>query len=205
MNRGMLEITGPDHLRLFVALAIPEPVKDELEKAQRELRGLLPQAPVRWTRREQFHLTLRFLGNVEAQSLTALSQALTSAARAFAPLQLRAEHVGFFPNARFPRVLWVGVRDTEGQLPALQQAVQSATVAFTTEEPEERFSPHVTLARMKKLERSQAAELSRAAAAMNERLFGQWTSASLDLMRSQLSPQQAIHSVLTAVPLAGRR
>ena len=106
----MPEVTEPDHLRLFVALAIPEPVKDELEKAQGELRRLLPQGTVRWTRREQFHLTLRFLGNVEAQSLATLSQALNLAARVFAPLQLQARQVGFFPNARFPRVLWVGVR-----------------------------------------------------------------------------------------------
>jgi 2'-5' RNA ligase len=201
----MPEVTEPDHLRLFVALAIPEPVKDELEKAQGELRRLLPQGTVRWTRREQFHLTLRFLGNVEAQSLATLSQALNLAARVFAPLQLQARQVGFFPNARFPRVLWVGVRDPQDQLPALQQAVQSATLAFTTEEPEQRFSAHVTLARMKQLKRLEAATLSQAAAAMNERLFGKWTADSIDLMRSQLSPQQAIHSAVTTVPLAGHR
>jgi 2'-5' RNA ligase len=195
------EPNAPQHLRLFIAIAIPEQIKDAIERAQRELRRVLPQASVRWTRCEQFHLTLRFLGNVEAQRVGALSQAVNSAAQAFAPLQLRAEQVGFFPSARFPRVLWVGVRGTQDQLLPLQQAVQSATLAFTAEEPEERFSGHVTLARIKALKRSEAATLSQAAAGMSERSFGQWTAESIELMRSQLSAQQATHSVVAAIPL----
>ena len=53
-------------LRLFVAIAIPEPVRDEIFRVQRDLQPLLPRDAVRWTRPDQFHLTLRFLGNVVA-------------------------------------------------------------------------------------------------------------------------------------------
>ncbi len=201
----MDDLNLPEHLRLFVALAVPEEVKDEIEKAQHELRRVVQQIQASWTRREQFHLTLKFLGNVEAQQVAALTQALNLAAQAFVPLQLRAEQVGFFPNARFPRVLWVGVQDTRNQLFPLQQAVQSASSVFTTEESEKRFSGHVTLARIKALKRSEAATLSKAATAMNQRLFGQWTAESIQLMRSQLSSQHALHSTLAAIPLSGRR
>jgi 2'-5' RNA ligase len=194
---------APEYLRLFMAIAIPNQVKDEIEKVQRKLRHVLSQATVRWTERDQFHLTLRFLGKVEAQRVTALSEAVNSAVRTLAPLQLRAEQVGFFPNARFPRVLWVGVRDPENRLLALQQAVQNATLAFSTEEPEQRFSGHVTLARIKDISRLEAATLSQAAAALKERVLGEWTAGSIKLMRSQLSAPKAIHSTLVTVPIGG--
>jgi RNA 2',3'-cyclic 3'-phosphodiesterase len=200
----MSEPNAPEHLRLFIAVPLPQPVKDEIADAQSELRRVLPQITLRWTRREQFHLTLRFLGNVEAQCLEALTQAVNAACQNFAPLRLRAEQVGFFPNARYPRVLWIGVRDTQNQLLPLQRAVQAATGHLTTEAPEERFSGHVTLARINRLRRSEAATLSSAAAAMAERLFGQWTAESIELMRSQLSPQQATHTTLAIIPLGGQ-
>jgi 2'-5' RNA ligase len=224
----MSEPTRPEHLRLFVSIEVPDSVKDEIETAQQELRRRLPQTQASWTRREQFHLTLVFLGNVDAQRVPELTQALNSAIQAFPPLQLRAEQLGFFPNARFPRVLWVGVRDTQNQLNALQKAIQSATLPFNAAASGEGAAPtpapsaspkeqaekkrpsggrsesyigHVTLARIKRLSRPEAAALSKAAAAMARRAFGHWTAETIQLMRSQLSPQHAVHSTLATFPL----
>ena len=55
-----------EQYRLFVAVAVPDDVKAKMEAAQADLRRVLPDRNVRWARREQFHLTLRFLGDVEA-------------------------------------------------------------------------------------------------------------------------------------------
>ena len=119
-----------------------------------------------------------------------------------APLHLRAERVGFFPDLRYPRVVWVGVQDQAEQLPRLQQAVEAATEGFTTEEKEERFTGHVTLARIKGIKRPEAEALGKAAAGMADRLFGQWTAYQIELMRSELLPQGARHSTLAAIALA---
>ena len=90
-------------LRLFIALPVPAAVKEELRRLQVELRGRLPNGPARWTRPEQIHLTLKFLGDVSADRVTEIEKAVRTACAAFAPMPLRAERIGFFPQIGFPR------------------------------------------------------------------------------------------------------
>ena len=107
----------------------------------------------------------------------------------FGALHLRAERIGCFPERGYPRVVWVGVRDEAEQLPGLQQAVQVATEGFTAEPKEERFTGHVTLARIKGIKRPEAEALAKAAAGMADRAFGQWTTCRIELMRSESRPR----------------
>jgi 2'-5' RNA ligase len=190
-----------ERFRLFIAVTLPEEVKAQIEAAQAELRRALPGPGVRWTRREQFHLTLMFLGDVDVARVQPLEEAIRAACRGFSALPLRAERVGFFPDLRYPRVVWAGVQDQAGQLLRLQQAVDAVTRDFTTEQKEERFSGHITLARIKAIKRPEAEALRQAAAGMAERLFGQWTAGEVELMRSVLSPQGARHTSLAATAL----
>jgi 2'-5' RNA ligase len=195
-------MANSERSRLFIAVTIPEEVKAKIKAAQAELQRVLPERGVRWTRREQFHLTLRFLGDVEAARVEALETAIRAACRGFGALHLSAGRVGCFPDLRYPRVVWVGVRDEAEQLPRLQQAVQAATEEFTTEPKEEQFTGHVTLARIKGIKRSEAEALGQAAAGMADRPFGQWTAYQVELMRSELSPQGAQHRSLASIALA---
>jgi RNA 2',3'-cyclic 3'-phosphodiesterase len=87
-------------LRLFVAIPIPEPVRDEIIRVQQELQPLVPRDVVRWTRPDQFHLTLRFLGDVAADGIEDLKKSVGAVCRNAEPLSLRAAGVGFFPNPR---------------------------------------------------------------------------------------------------------
>jgi 2'-5' RNA ligase len=191
-----------ERFRLFIAVTIPEEIKAKIEEAQAELRCVLPKRAVRWSRREQFHLTLRFLGDVDAARVEALGEAIRSVCRGFGALHLRAERIGFFPDLRYPRVVWVGVQDQAEQLPRLQGAIERATREYTTEDKEERFTGHVTLVRIKGINRPEAEALGQAAAGMAECLFGQWTAHQVELMRSELLPQGARHSTLASIPLA---
>jgi len=191
-----------ERFRLFIAVTIPGEIKAKIEAAQAELRRVLPERAARWTRREQFHLTLRFLGDVDASRVEALGEAVRAACWGFGALHLRAERVGFFPDLRYPRVVWVGVQDQAERLPLLQEAVARATREYTTEEKEKQFTGHVTLARIKGIKRPEAEALGKAAAGMAERLFGQWTACQVELMRSELLPQGARHSTLASIALA---
>src|SRR5947209_407362 len=146
----------PAALRLFVAISLPEDVKDQIEKAQRELRDALPGSFVRWTKREQLHLTLKFLGSVTESRVDELTSALRIACLNFAGLRLRAEGIGFFPDVRFPRVIWVSVRDDRKFLPRLQLAIDTGLARFTNEKSEKEFTGHVTLGRIQKIRRPEA-------------------------------------------------
>ena len=198
----MSDALPPETLRLFIALTVPEDVKTEIEKAQAALRRALPEGRVRWTKREQLHLTLKFLGNVAAPQVEPLVEAVRGACPGFAALELRAERIGFFPDLRSPRVVWVGVSDPPGQLPFLQHAIEVATRDFTAEESKERFTGHVTVGRFKGLRRAEAEVLAGLASGLATKFFGTWRADKVEIIRSQLSPAGARYTTLAVIPLA---
>jgi RNA 2',3'-cyclic 3'-phosphodiesterase len=191
-----------DHYRLFVAIETPQSVIGELARIGESLRQLLPRAALRWSRPEQFHLTLRFLGNVEVATVPALISSLENTCGRFAPLRLNAQGAGVFPNWKFPRVLWAGVTDATGQLGPLQTAVQLATATYTEQPAEASFQPHLTLARRNQLTQPGLKELERAVATLSEKVFVEWDVDAVHLMRSELSAHGAHHSVLARASLA---
>jgi RNA 2',3'-cyclic 3'-phosphodiesterase len=197
----MPDTVVPKHFRLFIAISLPEPVKDEIEKAQAELRRALPGEFVRWTKREQFHLTLRFLGNVDSQRVSALAESLRNASQEFSSLHLRAERIGFFPDARFPRVIWTWVHDEKESLPVLQAAIESGVREFTTENAEGRFTGHVTLGRVKAIKRPQVEILAQLAERLSKIPFGEWTADKVELIRSELASGGSRYTVLETAAL----
>lgn len=188
--------------RLFIAVRIPEEIKTKMEKAQAELRRALPAGGVAWTRREQFHLTLEFMGDVAAHRAGELAEAVRRTCQEFTRLRLRAQRVGFFPNIRAPRVIWVGITDAEDRLLRLQQALEAAVRSFTLEQREQKFGGHATLGRVKHLTRSGTKLLTLLAAGMAGRFFGEWTADGVELMRSELSPHGAFHTTIVKAPFA---
>jgi 2'-5' RNA ligase len=187
--------------RLFVSLSLPNRVKAELEKAQSEFRSAVPGNCVRWAKPEQFHLTLRFLGSVLPSQVDPLREALQSAGSKFAPLRLRAESIGFFPDERRVRVIWAGIRDATDNLARLQEAVTSAAAPFTSEPAEQTFAGHVTLGRSRKLSKTETLELARLGTVMASRQFGEWTAGTIELMRSEFTSARARYSVLANIRL----
>jgi len=186
-----------EEYRLFFALELPAGVKDSLAQIQRRLKA--SRADVRWVRLESIHLTLKFLGNVEAGRVEELISAAGPAAAACPPLRLRPASAGCFPRLMSPRVVWTGL---EGDLEPLGRlaAGLEAALAELGFPPEGRpFSPHLTLGRVKS---------SRGRVELIETVRGLWdfqgpefTARELILFRSQLDPAGAVYTPLRAVPL----
>ncbi len=185
--------TSEETWRLFVALEAPEPIKDALAKAQARLRRAVLDASIRWLTREQFHLTLRFLGAVPAGHVDDLTAALETACKNCPTFPLRARHIGFFPNDSFPRVIWSGVSDETGALAQLHGTVRHATNDFTHEKPEAHFSGHITLGRVKEIRARDSQALCAAAADFRGVPFGAWAPSTVDLIRSRLSGSGATY------------
>lgn len=156
---------------------------------------------VRWTPRDQFHLTLRFMGDVAATRVEELDSAIRLVCVRYPPLAMRAEAVGFFPERGFPRVVWVGIKDQAGRLRELQDAIQEATLGFSSESPEHHFTGHVTLGRIKDIRRPQAEALTKAVGGLVRTRFGCWTAPTVEIVRSVLSPTGATHTTLSELPL----
>ncbi|MEI8394257.1 MAG: RNA 2',3'-cyclic phosphodiesterase [Rhodospirillaceae bacterium] len=127
-------------MRLFVALALPGDVRSRLV-------GLCAGVPgARWVEPEDMHLTLRFIGEIEEHLLSELHDAL---AGVIAPsFDLVLEGLGQFGAGHQARTLWLGVSHNENLL-HLQAKVESALVRAGLPPEPRKFTPHVTLARLK--------------------------------------------------------
>ena len=187
--------------RLFVAIPVPEAVRNEMIRVQQELRRLAPHDAVRWTKPEQFHLTLRFLGDVSSDRAAALKESVHTVCSGRSALRLYAQGVGFFPNTRSPRVIWVGINDSERHLADLQKKIESAVCRFTEEPDGENFAGHVTLGRFKRFKRQEIGELTVRAQAMKDQIFGGWTAQEIKIIRSELSPEEARYTSLAVFQL----
>jgi RNA 2',3'-cyclic 3'-phosphodiesterase len=186
--------------RLFVAIAVPEPVRNEMARVQQELKPLA-LGDVRWTKPEQLHLTLKFLGNVPSGSLEAVKQSMAEACGEVRPFSLRAKGIGFFPNERQPRVVWVGFEGDGNVLANLQMSVEQRLAPFAERPGAERFLPHATLGRFQKYRKHKTAQLLLRAAALAQHVFGDWQVTEAVLFRSELSADGARHTAVAVFPV----
>ena len=126
-------------MRLFVAIALPDVVAATLALIQAGVPG------ARWQTREQMHLTLRFIGEVDGRNAASIDDALSLIS--VPPLTLQLKGVGGFGGKR-PHTLWAGVAPNDALL-HLQRKIETALQRIGLEAEPRKFTPHVTLARLR--------------------------------------------------------
>lgn len=132
-------------LRLFIALPIPDAVARFLKNTRAALQQ--PGMNVRWLPVENIHLTLTFLGDIDATGVEPVAGRMDAVAGENAPFSLVARGVGGFPSLRGFRVLWVGLDGDVQRLETLRCDVESALETLGHKKERRRFHPHFTLAR----------------------------------------------------------
>ena len=180
-------------MRLFVAVDVPDDVRDALAAAVEPFRDSMPGA--RWTPPENWHVTLKFLGIAPAAELEGIVEAVREAAAEHTAFRARVEGVGAFPSARKTRVVWAGITDRHGELAALARSVDRE-LEFGFPKEERPFSGHLTLARLKQ-QAALPAELG--ALDVTSRPF---RVGAVRLYRSHLQRPAARYEVLRQLPLS---
>jgi RNA 2',3'-cyclic 3'-phosphodiesterase len=171
--------------RVFLAVEVPDAVREALTGPLSALQPL--REVVRINATERIHLTLHFLGHLPRIDVERLPLALAPVVARHQRFRLAAEGVGAFPDIRRPRVLWVGVAGIDlPRLMALQaelgDALRKAGLTI-----EDRFHPHLTLARVVRPPRAnERSELSDWSARWASASFGEIPVEQIRLMRSQL-------------------
>lgn len=191
-------------VRTFIALKIPSDLADALADVQRSLKTRMPPGSVRWTRVDQIHLTLRFLGNVAIGDVDLLRERIQAASAQTAPLSLELGGIGCFPDSRNPRVIWVGVGGEIERLRSLQTAVEVACGEIAGHEERREFSPHLTIGRVKPGDRRGVRVGGAAVEGFKAGTLGGWVAATLHLIRSDLSAEGPRYTDLAEFPLAAR-
>jgi len=134
-------------IRGFIAVNLPDQMILWLSGIQKELKAF--GLPVQWTRPENIHLTLKFLGEIPETDVARVCQAVESSAARFSPLELFSKGVGVFPGVKRPRVLWTGIAGRTDQLGDLQRDLDSGLNGIGFPKDDRPFTGHLTLGRFK--------------------------------------------------------
>lgn len=183
-------------MRLFVALTPPAQVVEDLRIGITAVRQLAPD--LRWTRPEQWHLTLAFLGEVGEAGMADLTTRLGRAATRHPPLTLSFCGAGRFGH----RVLWTGVRGDRDGLRRLADSVRAAARRTGVALEQQPYRPHLTLARS-----DGSGDLRPLVRRLDDYQGRPWDATRLHLVRSRLRAGPggtALHETVADWPLGGQ-
>lgn len=134
-------------LRAFIAIELPDNVRAALHGVQEQLK--INRFKATWTRSENIHLTLKFLGDIRRDKVEPIARVIKHAAEDCRPLTLRSQAIGFFPGVKNPRVLWTGLSGETNTLAKLQAEIDKGLVDLGFLKDKKPFTGHLTLGRIK--------------------------------------------------------
>lgn len=187
--------------RLFFAIPMPEEVRAQVAEVLRELAGGA-RIVVKWVEPENLHITLKFVGAVPQARVAELDELGREAARAGRCCTMRIVGAGAFPNARRPRVVWLGTTGDLEPLASVAAELDRLAAERGLAEAENRaFTPHLTLGRVRR--GKLAPDLTSLLEAYAGREFGEARVDRFVLMRSHLRPQGPVYEVVETYALPG--
>jgi 2'-5' RNA ligase len=193
-----------EQVRTFIAIELDEKIKAGLTDLQGQLKAKVPQGSVRWVGPEGIHLTLQFLGNVPANRIEQIERAIAQACAGFLSFSFSVGGLGCFPDARRPRVVWVGVQEEAGTLKRLQKAVEDGMEKLGFAPEGRGFQAHLTLGRTQR--RASSGDVRRLGQVVEETNIGElgrMEARAVSLIKSDLRPTGAVYTRLAEVKLEG--
>jgi 2'-5' RNA ligase len=185
-------------VRIFIAMDVPEEVKGKIRefvaKMERACQGA---RGARWARVEGMHVTLKFIGEVATEKVEQIKKELEGV-RSAAAVEMNFRGVGFFPNAKHPRVFWAGIEAT-ANLAEMAGEIEKRLERLGIPREGRAFRPHLTLARFKSEEGlPKLREAIEKAGAME---FGVTRSSEFYLYESKLMRGGAVYTRLATFSL----
>lgn len=160
---------------------------------QLSLKGALHGISVRWEDPAKLHLTLRFLGDIGIGHIDELAGVLNRLKFDFEKINFEACNIGFFPNQKFPNVVYIGLEEIGENSAKLVGFIDKIVYNFGVK-PDKRFVPHITLGRFSRNKRIQ---LTKMVEVNFEKFNIEFTS--FCLMKSELTSGGSVHSVIKEI------
>lgn len=171
--------------RLFLAIKLNAELLLQVQDLKNEANILLQDRAFRWTAPDNLHLTLLFLGDTNVSDIPVISQVMDECVQGLERFDFEFVGLGCFPNLRKPRIFWMGVDDLQNLRLLYNRIVRGLCPVFDLNRP--KFSPHVTLARVKDYAKSETITgLNQLVKAHNDFYFGSLLVEKIILFESDL-------------------
>lgn len=185
-------------LRAFIAIPIPPPIRQLAVSVRGRFQNC--GASISWVQEENIHLTVRFLGNVLEEQIGSVQEGIRRAVANARPFRMEVEEIGVFPNIKYPRIIWLGVREPTHALIELENRVSEEMEILGFAREEKKFSPHLTLGRIKSLQGKN--RFLQALHSPSQALEGEEMMVEkVVLFRSELKRTGAVHTELSSISL----
>jgi len=182
----------PGMVRAFIAADISDEVRGRMGQLLGKLKRT--ESGVKWSRLNSIHLTLRFLGNIFASQVDVAAEAMAEAVMGIDPVTVEVAGWGTFPEGKRPRVIWLGLKKGADGLREVFDGLEKALIARGLGPADKKFSPHLTLGRVKTGERlNQALRVMESEARGS---FGEYEVDRIRLIQSRLNPAGAEYTLL---------
>ena len=179
-------------MRTFLAVPIPEEVRTEVSKLIPKLSG----GNFKIVRPENYHLTLKFLGEKSDEEINQIKEAIKPTTKKF---QAALAGLGAFPPSQYIKVIWAGLGEGRENYVQLQKEVDQLLSQLTqlNIRPEKDYTPHLTIARVKAVSDREAMQKFLATPLSSD----PFQISQIDMMKSELTPEGPIYTRLFAIPL----
>jgi len=187
-------------IRSFLAFELPLDIKEIVARVSSEIR----KSPlnVRCVHVDNIHLTVIFMGNIKTGDIVNIGAEVEKVCFRYSSFDVSLREMGFFPNKRNPRVLWLGLDGDLERMSHFRDSLQKQLGSFGIKEEKRRFTPHLTLGRFRNPHKGKSQ--------LNEFIMGYRDLTSpvcplneLILFQSTLKPSGAEYTKLGSWPLSG--
>ena len=135
-------------IRAFIAIPIENSVKKKIAEIQDNIKTN-NNWEVKWVKPDNIHLTLKFLGDINSEDINQVENSLVKSVKNIKKFSLKIKGVGVFPNLNKPRVIWVGINDSNSLIKNLYKRIENNMHEIGFLKEKRSFNPHLTIGRIK--------------------------------------------------------
>jgi RNA 2',3'-cyclic 3'-phosphodiesterase len=188
-------------VRTFIAVDFPPGIITKIENIINYFKTKTPNQDFKWVSPENLHLTIKFIGEISPKKLVQVKSIITNAFQAQPAFNISIEGLGMFPNAKQPRVIWLGITDGE-TLTRIHQVIDQALIKVEIGQDQRKFNPHLTIARIQKsTSPDRAKKIGETLSQFKVESLGNIRIDAIHLYQSELTPTGPIYTPLFSVLL----
>lgn len=136
--------------RVFIGIALSKLVRERITKLTREFSTKFCEPGITWTKSANLHITLKFLGEIEAEKIDQLEEIIRKSLFGVSRFKIRFANTGLFPDRNHPRIYWIGIENESGNLQKISEKIEIECRKYGFAAEKRKFHPHLTIARIRK-------------------------------------------------------